>query len=389
MGVDDSKIKEIDAEIAQLEQESLDLQLKVETGELQKAKAEVEELDGSEATVSLNLAMQNFSQGIATAKQGVQELYGNVQDVQQAAIQSQQNEAFLALNMDADKAKTTMQDIREIVATMPGDDNTMRSILSSAQALGADLSFDEMSKGAGAMADYMAGSAANGKMMVEVENDLKDYILTGNTSCMERDSIYKAQIDKLKDKATVQDRINALDEVGNELGYKGLANVNTMVKKQGEWEGMMYNAQDMLATMWLPAEQGAMDYIMNLDEASGHLVSMGMVAGQMVAGPFVSIFSGIAQIGTGFKTLKEAADFTGVTDKFNKLKDAIGNAKDKVLYFAGTLKDNLKYALGSVKTKVLEVAGDIKSSLVGAFDIAKTKVLGFAGSIKSSLIGAF
>ena len=134
VGVDDSKIKQIDAEIAQLDQESLDLQLTIETGELQKAKAEVEELDNTE--INLQMSVQNLSQGISQTKQGISELKQNMDEVAQAGMQSEQNKAFLEMNLGADKAKQTYQDISDIVASMPGDDNTMRSVLSTAQALG-------------------------------------------------------------------------------------------------------------------------------------------------------------------------------------------------------------------------------------------------------------
>lgn len=393
-----TQINELVGKINTLEQKKVDLNIAVQKGELDKAKAEIDAMDGSEIDVNVNnlTAMEAIGQigdGIDRLKQGATELAGNIGEVQQAAIQSQQNEAFLALNLGADKAKSTMSDIKEIVASMPGDDNTMRSILSSAQALGANLSKGEMTQAAGAMADYMAGSVANGKMMAEVENDLKDYILNGNTACLERDSIYKSQIDKLKDLLTVQERINALQEAGNALGYTGLAQADTMVKTQGEWEGMMYNAQDLLASMWLPAEQGAMKYIMNLDEASGHLVSMGMVAGQMVAGPLVSIFSGISQIGMGLKTLKEASDFTGLTEKLGALKTSLMNvgtaAKNAALSMLDLGKKALIAGYNAAKAAVLWIAQKVQliASTVATYAMAAAQaVLNFVMSMNPIMI---
>ena len=298
-----NEINKLIGDIEKLESKKIGLAIEVEKQELENAKAEVEDLDNKE--VSLDLSIQNFSQGIQTAKQGVMELKQAVEDVQEAGMQSEQNLSFLTMNLGADKAKSTLQDINDIVASMPGDDNTMRSILSTAQATGAALSRDDMTKGVAAMADYMAGSAANGKMMAEVENDLKDYILNGNTACLERDSIYKSQIDKLKDLPTVQERINALQEAGVATGYAGLAQQDTLINKQAEWEGMIYNSQDALSQMWMGAEKGAVDYILQLNDATGGLAGMAIVAGQMAAGPLIDITSGLAQMAMGMKALKD------------------------------------------------------------------------------------
>ena len=303
VGVDDSKIKQIDAEIAQLDQESLDLQLTIETGELQKAKAEVEELDNTE--INLQMSVQNLSQGISQAKQGISGLKQNMDEVAQAGMQSEQNKAFLEMNLGADKAKQTYQDISDIVASMPGDDNTMRSVLSTAQALGNNLKPEEMKNAAGTMADYMSGSATMGKQAVESQQDIMKYLLDGNTAELERGSIVSSHVDKLKEATTFQERQAAMQEVLNELGYGGISQTDTMLNKQAEWEGMLYNSRDALSSMWLGAEKGAMDYILKLNDASNGLVGMGIVAGQMAFGPLVDVFGGVAQIGAGLKGLKE------------------------------------------------------------------------------------
>lgn len=383
----DAEIKKIEAEIEKLKFEEIDLDLKIRQDEISKVKSEIDSMDPSEIDVNVNnqtalQSLDQISQGVDRLKQGASDLASNIGEVQQAAIQSQQNEAFLTLNLGAEKAKENVQAINDIVASMPGDDNTMRSILSSAQALGAELSKDDMLKGASAMADYMAGSAANGKMMAEVQNDLKDYILTGNTSSLERDSIYKSQIDKLKDQATVQDRINALDKVGNDLGYAGLSQMDTMVKKQGEWEGMMYNASDLLAQMWLPAEGAAMDYIMQLDDASGHLVSMGIVAGQMAGGPLVDMMAGISQIGMGFKTLKEAADFTGITTKLGALKTKLGEV-------ATFVSGNVTKAFQTLKVFLMEdLIPAAKNAALALLDVGKKALISGYNAVKSAALWA-
>lgn len=305
VGVDDSKIKEIDSEIAQLEQESVNLQIEVETGKLKQAEAEVENLDGTVVNIDAQLSTQNIMQGIQQAKQGILELKDSFNEVQQAGMQSEQNKAFLEMNLGADKAKQTYQDISDIVASMPGDDNTMRSVLSTAQALGNNLKPEEMKSAAATMADYMSGSATMGKMATESQQDIMKYLLDGNTAELERGSIVSSQVDKLKEATTFQERQAAMQEVLNELGYGGIAQQDTMLNKQAEWEGMIYNSQDALSSMWLGAEKGAMDYILKLNDSTDGLAGMAIVAGQMAVGPLVDVFSGLGQIGTGMKAIKD------------------------------------------------------------------------------------
>ena len=381
--IDEQEINKLKGELAQLEQKSLDLQLDVETGELQKAKADVEELDGK--NIELNLAMQNFSEGISQAKQGISDLASNMNEVAQAGMQTEQNKAFLAMNLGADKAKQTYEDISNIVKSMPGDDNTMRSVLSTAQALGNNLNADEMKAAAGTMADYMSGSATMGKQALESQQDIMKYLLDGNTAELERGSIVSSQVDKLKEATTFQERQAAMQEVLNQLGYGGISQTDTMLNKQAEWDGMIYNSQDKLSSMWLTAQRGAMDYIIKLDEGTNGLVGMGIVAAQMVAGPIVSLMSGISQIGMGFKTLKDAADFSGLTGKFNKLKEVLGNVKTSVLNLASTVKTNLVGAFSSLKSTMTgTIIPALKNTATSLLNAGRAALTAGANALKSA-----
>lgn len=375
INADTSKIHGINSEISQLEQDVVNLQIEVETGKLKQAESEIEELDGKE--VELNLAVQNFSQGISQAKQGFSELKQNMDEVAQAGMQSEQNKAFLEMNLGADKAKQTYQDISDIVASMPGDDNTMRSVLSTAQALGNNLNVGEMKEASKTMADYMSGSATMGKQAIESQQDIMKYLLDGNTAELERGSIVSAHVDKLKDINTFQERQAAMQEVLNELGYGGISQTDTMLNKQAEWEGMIYNSQDALSSMWLGAEKGAMDYILKLNDASGGLLGMGIVAGQMAAGPFVDMMGGLSQIGMGFQTLKKAADFTGITGKLKGLKDALsgvgGKAKDALVHVG-----NLGKSLGS------SVLTGVKNAATAFLDLGKQVWTAGLNALKSA-----
>lgn len=309
--VDDEQVKAFEDLLNSLADKVVGFDVSVEDGELDSAQEKEENLNGSAKfdidvdDSGVQTAMTNLSDGIIQAKAGILDLKDAIQEVEQAGMQSEQNKAFLEMNLGADKAKQTYQDISDIVASMPGDDNTMRSVLSTAQALGNDLKPEEMEAATKTMADYMSGSATMGKMATESQQDIMKYLLDGNTAELERGSIVSSQVDKLKDANTFMERQAAMQEVLNDLGYGGISTQDTMLNKQAEWEGMIYNSSDALSSMWLGAEKGAMDYILQLNDASNGLVGMGIVAGSIAGGPIIDTVSGLGQMAVGMKAIKD------------------------------------------------------------------------------------
>ena len=307
--VDDEQVKALEELLDSLADKVVGFEVDVEDGELDAAGEKEESLNGSaEFDIEVNdagvqMAMSNISDGVSKVKDGILGIKDAMQEVEQAGMQSEQNKAFLEMNLGADKAKQTYQDISDIVASMPGDDNTMRSVLSTAQALGNDLSPEEMEAATKTMADYMSGSATMGKMATESQQDIMKYLLDGNTAELERGSIVSSQVDKLKEAKTFQERQVAMQQVLNDLGYGGISTQDTMLNKQAEWEGMLYNSQDALSSMWLGAEKGAMDYILQLNDASNGVVGMGIVMASVAGGPIVDTISGLGQMATGMKAI--------------------------------------------------------------------------------------
>lgn len=309
--VDDEQVKALENLLDSLADKVVGFEVAVDDDGLDAAGGKEEGLNGSAEFVidvdesAVQQAMQNLSDGVGKTKQGVIDLKNAIQEVEQAGMQSEQNKAFLTMNLGAEEAAKQYQRISDIVARMPGDDNTMRSVLSTAQALGNNLNPAEMEAATKTMADYMAGSATMGKMATESQQDIMKYLLDGNTAELERGSIVSSQVDKLKEANTFMERQAAMQQVLNDLGYGGIATQDTMLNKQAEWEGMLYNSQDALSSMWLGAEKGAMDYILKLNDATGGLVGMGIVAGTVAGGPIIDIISGLGQMATGMNAIKD------------------------------------------------------------------------------------
>ena len=346
--VDDEQVKALEELLDSLADKVVGFEVAVDDDGLDAAGEKEEGLNGSAEFVidvddaAVQQAMTNLSDGVGKAKQGVLDLKDALQEVEQAGMQSEQNQAFLQMNLGADEAKQTWKDISDIVASMPGDDNTMRSVLSTAQALGNNLSPSEMKDATATMADYMAGSATMGKQSLESQQDIMKYLLDGNTAELERGSIVSSQVDKLKGATTFQERQVAMQEVLNDLGYGGIAQADTMLNKQAEWEGMLYNSQDALSSMWLGAERGAMDYVLQLNDATGGLVGMGIVAGSIAGGPIIDTVSGLGQMAMGMKAIKDLGMIQylkelEITTKLSAAADWLLSGAQAVLNFVMSL----------------------------------------------------
>ena len=334
----DEELQELSKEMEQLQSQKVNLQIAVADDELTQARAEEEALNTT-ANVDIAVddsavqgAMQNINDGINQTKQGLSELAQGFNEVQQAGMQSEQNKAFLSMNLGADKAKQTYQDISDIVASMPGDDNTMRSVLSTAQALGNNLKPEEMKAATATMADYMGGSATMGKQALESQQDIMKYLLDGNTAELERGSIVSSQVDKLKDATTFMERQKAMQEVLNDLGYGGIANQDTMLNKQAEWEGMMYNASDALSSMWLGAEKGMMDFVLGLNDATGGLAGMALVATTQFGPGIFSAVQGIVTMIPGISQM--IAAMGGLGGIIPTITGALSGAGSALMAFA-------------------------------------------------------
>lgn len=307
--VDDSAIEKAEAELEALQSKQLNLQIAVADNELSHAKAEEEALNTT-ANVDIAVndaavqgAMQNIQDGVNQAKQGLGELANGFGEVMTVSGQMEQNRAFLEMNLGAEKANESLELINQTAAKMPGDDNTMRSVLSSAQALGANLKPEEMEQATGAMADYMAGSAKMGKMATETQQDLTKYLLDGNTAELERGSILSAYVDKLKEGNTFQERAKLLEEALGEAKYKGIAQQDTLLNSQEKYEGMLFNAKQALGDMFLGGTKGFNDFMVSLDGATGGLAGMALVATQEFGPGIFSVVQGLTTMVPGIKAL--------------------------------------------------------------------------------------
>ena len=309
--VDESEIEAMKTELASLQQKTANLRLDVEKEELEQAKAEIEEMDGEEIEVQLRNqsameALDQISQGFDRVRQGASELGQQMGTLLESAGKQETNFSFLshALNNDEALAKQKMSKIQEIVSTLPGDDTAVQGLLSQAIAKDASLADTTLSDIGTAYADYASAMQYYGKSGIEAQQDMTNYILAGNTAELERSPILASHIDKLKEANTVQERANALQQALNEEHWGGMSKQDTYNNKLQTFMGMLDRGKYTLGGFFQEGAKGAMDFLLNLDKATGGVVGMGLAVGQM-AMPMADVFMGLGQMATGMKAIKD------------------------------------------------------------------------------------
>lgn len=269
-------------------------------------------------------AMQSMD-GLEGAIMGLAGGYGALQMAQSAWLGSTQaefNQAYLATKVGNKAAKDYIKTIQGIVAVVPGDDTFMNQILTGSLAKQSNLTTAELKSLAYGVADYVTVSQSMGKSQIETQMDLKEYITTGNTSQLERDSILKNQMSTLEGQGTVSERILALNKALKAEGYAGLSQLDIASIKAEELKGKFQLVLTELGTKILPTISGILDYLLKLDSSTGGWSTKIMVIGAGVA----LIGMALAPVLWSFKQVFGTAKGIG-----GALKTAAGKLKDFIL----------------------------------------------------------
>ena len=315
--VDDDQVEKAADELEALDEQQVSPKdVPVDDDQAEDANAEMDALDEKQVSpkkVSVDDDdIEKAEAGIDSLNSKIIGLAGTIGLVDQAtklwdaSTQRQTTQFYLGANLGEKKAKEMQLAIQDIVATVPGDDTFMNTVLSGAMAKQTDLTTQELTKGAQAMADYIAGSEMQGKNAIEAQQDLKSYILTGSIAELQRSSILSNQVDILKDKGTIQERINALIEAENAEQVSGLSGYDTAANKLTEFQGRIEKAQADLGEMFLPAVQGALEFGLALDDSFGGGVMATIAALGAGIPAIVTGLTGIGQAATGIKALRDA-----------------------------------------------------------------------------------
>jgi len=325
--IDDSEIKKAEQELDALESDKINIQLAIETDKLNAAKSELDSLDNTTIDVDVNniSAMESIDQigqGFDRLKTGATEVGQQLGDVLESAGRMEQTETFLTMNLGTDQAQSKLAEIRSVTDALPGDDVVLQNLLSQAAIKDLSLAKDDFQQMGNAAADYMAAMQNYGKSATETQQDLMNYILTGNTAEIELSPILASHVDQLKEGTTVKERSLLLQQALNEEHWGGIASQDTYNNKFQQFNDMIERGKMNLGGMFLDASKGAMDWLMQLDNANSGIVGLTLAMASF-ASPVADAVMGIGQIGMGLKGLADANDLLGITDKLSKLKTVV------------------------------------------------------------------
>lgn len=307
--VDDSEIKELEDELEKLEGKALNLEIAVEEGKLNSVKDAIEDIDDTEIDVDVNNiaameSIEQISQGFDRLKQGAREIGDELGEVLESAGKQEMNKTFLEMNLGPEKARAAVQDINDIVANMPGDDTALQGLLSQAAAKNANITKGELEGMATAATDYFSAMSFYGKSATEAQQDMTNYILTGNTAELQRSPILQAHIDKLKEGNSVQERTALLQEALQEEGWANISTQETYNNKLETFNGMLERGRYNLGGMFQEGAKHAMDFVLKLDESTNGMVGMGLALAGF-ASPLTDSIMGLGQMATGMKAIKD------------------------------------------------------------------------------------
>lgn len=185
------------------------------------------------------------------------------------AMNRQLLESWMRMKMSTAQAREYSKVISEVNMKSPAPSSFINQLLSGAVARQTNLSAGALKLLGQSASDYFVASQMMGKSAIETQMDLIEYIQTGNTSQLERDSIIKNQIDKLKDQATVEARIKALNDALVKEGYKGISQLDLAKIKFEEFKGRIEETLIVIASRMLPVVDKILTAFNNLDSATG------------------------------------------------------------------------------------------------------------------------
>nr|WP_319372451.1 hypothetical protein [uncultured Methanobacterium sp.] len=266
------------------------------------------------------------------------------------------NKNWLATKVGTEAANQYVDSIGKIVSEVPGDDSFMNQLLTGAITKQTNLTNSELVSLGNSTADYLTESQRQGKSAIETQMDLKEYIQSGNTTQLERDSILKQQIGTLEGQGTVSERILALNKALTAEGLQGISATEATALTWEEVKGKLQASATTLGTKFLPYINQALNFLLAMDDQTGGL-STQMI---LIAGGAVALVGALGLIS-------------------GPIKNAVGDAKDLV----GWIKDKIP----GTKTTTVKCVKD--PSCTGSSGSSTTTTGLSLGSLKTELAAAF
>lgn len=293
---------------------------------------------------SLGGKFENLSSGLGSLMAGLG-LAEMATSAWEGATEKQTNQLLLARKYGTGAAEDISNAISSAVTKTPGDDAFLTSMLSNA-SLKAKMTKKDLDAMAASIADYQTMSKASGSSTFEAQGEIRNYLMTGETGRM-KDTPLAAYMDELEGADTVTERVDALNNALNELGYSGASGMASAENSMETFKGTMQNALTSVGQAFLPAIQGILDKFLELDNALGGNLSKalvvvggglaGIVAGAGALGAILpAVGKGFEAIGTGIDILTKGPQIVkGLAQGFLGFKEAITMVREAESLSAG------------------------------------------------------
>ena len=228
----------------------------------------------------------------------------------EGATEKQTNQLLLARKYGTGAANDISDAIANAVTKTPGDDAFLTSMLSNA-SLQARMTTKDIDAMAASIADYQTMSKASGSSTFEAQGEIRNYLMTGETGRM-KDTPLAAYLDDLEGAETVTERVDALNNALNELGYSGASGIGSAENSMETFKGSIQAALSEVGQAFLPVIQGVLDKFLELNDALGGGLAKALV---VIGGGFTGIVAGagalgavLPAIGRGFKAISTGID---------------------------------------------------------------------------------
>ena len=209
---------------------------------------------------------------------GAMGLGGMIEKMWQGAADRQTNMLYLIHQKGVEEANEYYSEIMDIVTQLPGDDTFLTNVLNMASALDSSVKLDNLKELGTAITDYYIASTMKGELPFD-------------TRAM-RNSLLASELDLLKDKNNVLERMKALQEALDNTGLTGMSEYESATNELEEFKGHFQKAFADIGAIVTGITQPLMKFYNTLDTIFGSRISQGII---LVATAFVTLF---AVIGT-------------------------------------------------------------------------------------------
>lgn len=284
---------------------------------------------------------------------GAAGLSGMVEKMWKGATERQTNMLYLMHQKGTEQANTYYNEIMDIVTQLPGDDTFLTNILNLSAAMDKNIKVDKLKELGTAITDYYIASTMKGEIPFEVQRDMRKYITTGETRPL-RNSIIANEIDLLKNKNTVLERGQALQEALKKNGFEGMSQYESATNELEELKGHFQKAFADIGTAITSVAQPIMKFYNTMDTVFGSRLSQGII---LVATAFIGLFAAVGLTMVIIPTIIRNFEIVGM--QLRLLKWVV----DSNVVSHGALNTVITMLIGTENAEAIAVNGSVVAGI--------------------------